>query len=43
MTEIIKVLWDCRKCEKWGICKVCIKDGTYDPIKEGCLFKEVTI
>ena len=43
MTEAIKVLWDCRRCEKCGSCKVCIKDGAYDPIKEGCLFKEVTI
>ena len=40
MPELIKVLWDCRKCEKYEICRVSVKDGPYDPIKDGCLYKE---
>ena len=40
MPEVIEVLWDCHNCEKWGLCKACIKDGTYDPVKDGCLYKK---
>jgi hypothetical protein len=41
MSEVIKLMWDCRRCEKWGLCKVCVKDGAYDPVKDGCLSKKV--